>query len=63
MSGKTFDDTALEFMKIYFTCNPEKLPKEADKAFVEMQKIFSSYKEKLIEKGIKKNTDFFSDKF
>ena len=63
MAGKTFDDTALEFMKIYFTCNPEKLPKDPEKAFAEMQKIFGSYEEKLIEKGIKKNTDFFSDKF
>ena len=63
MAGKSFDDTALEFMKIYFSCHPQKLPEDSAKAFSEMQKVFGSYKEKLIEKGIKRNTDFFKDKF
>ena len=64
MSGnKTFNETALEFMRIYFSCHPKKLPEDPEKAFKEMNRIFGSYKEKLIEKGIKRNTDFFKDKF
>lgn len=63
MSSKTFNEIALEFMKIYYSCHPGKLPEDKEKAFREMMELHSSYKNKLIEKGIKKNEDFFSDKF
>lgn len=62
-SSKTFNETALEFMRIYYMCHPDKLPADKEKAFQEMLNLHGNYKEKLIEKGIKKNTDFFSDKF
>lgn len=63
MSSKTFSETALEFMKIYYSCHPDKLPEDVEKAFKEMMKVHSNYKNKLIESGMKKNEDFFSDKF
>lgn len=50
-------------MKIYYACHPEKLPADTEKAFQEMVKLHGDYKKKLIDKGIKKNEDFFSDKF
>ena len=62
-NNKTFNETALEFLKIYSDCHPDKLPADQEQAFQEMLKLHSSYKEKLIEKGIKRNQDFFSDKF
>lgn len=63
MSSKTFSETALEFMKIYYACHPGKLPEDTEKAFNEMQKLYSNYKNKLIERGMKRNEDFFQDKF
>lgn len=63
MSNKTFNDTALEFLKVYYSCHPDKLPKEEEKAFKEMSRVFGLFKNKLIDQGFKKNEDFFSDKF
>ena len=60
---KTFNEMAVEFMRIYYSCHPDQLPKDKEKAFQEMNSLHASFKHKLIEKGIKKNTDFFSDKF
>ncbi len=62
-SNKTFNDTALEFMRIYFSCHPKRLPEDPEAAFKEMNRIFTNYKEKLIDKGIDKNKKFFEDMF
>ncbi len=63
MSGKTFNETAMEMLKIYFSCHPNRLPEDADKAFKEMSRLYSDFKGKLIDQGMKRNEDFFSDKF
>ncbi len=63
MSQKTFNETAMEFVKIYYSCHPTQLPEDKEKAFREMLQLHANFKEKLIEQGIKKNNDFFSDKF
>ena len=63
MSSKTFNETAMEFVKIYYSCHPGQLPQDKDKAFSDMQKLHGKFKEKLIEGGIRKNEDFFSDRF
>lgn len=54
---------ALEFVKIYFSCHPDKLPDDKEKAFKEMSGLHGNYKEKLINKAQRKSEDFFSDKF
>lgn len=54
---------AMEFMKIYYACHPEQLPQDKEKAFKEMLQLHGRYKEHLIEQGIRRNEDFFSDKF
>lgn len=63
MSNKTFNETALEFVKIYYACHPGELPKDKEKAFTELMRMHAQFKEKLIEKGLRRNEDFFSDKF
>ncbi|HQU73907.1 MAG: hypothetical protein KDI06_22985 [Calditrichaeota bacterium] len=63
MSSKSFNEVALEFLKIYYTCHPQELPKDRDKAFKEMMQLHSKIKNELIEKDIKKNKDFFRDQF
>lgn len=63
MSSKTFSETAMEFVKIYYACHPGKLPEDTEKAFNDMMKLHSAYKSKLVDRGIKQNKDFFSDKF
>ncbi|MEL6822371.1 MAG: hypothetical protein AAFP70_11460 [Calditrichota bacterium] len=63
MSSKTFNETALEFMKIYYSCHPGELPQDKEKAFKEMMQLHAKFKERLIEQGIKKNNDFFKDQF
>ncbi|HFB68395.1 MAG TPA: hypothetical protein ENJ66_05490 [Calditrichae bacterium] len=60
--AKDFNDIALEFVKIYFQCHPDKLPEDKDKAFQEMSSLHGKYKNKLIEKAHRKSEDFFSDK-
>ena len=35
MSNKTFNETALEMVKIYYSCHPNKLPEDTEKAFQE----------------------------
>ncbi|RMG23328.1 MAG: hypothetical protein D6732_24885 [Methanobacteriota archaeon] len=62
MSSKTFNELAMEFVKIYYSCHPDKLPEDKEKAFKEMVALHSKFKTKLIDQGIKKNEDFFSDK-
>ena len=62
MSSKTFNELAMEFVKIYYSCHPDKLPADIDKALQDMMQLHSKYKNKLIDQGIRKNEDFFSDK-
>ena len=63
MANATFNETALEFLRIYYACHPGKLPEDEEKAFKEMSRMFGVFKKKLIDRGFKKNEDFFSDKF
>ena len=58
-----FKELALEFVKLYFTCHPDQLPVDKEKAFQEMNKLHGKYKGHLIDKATKKSEDFFSDKF
>ena len=63
MSSKSYNETAMEMVKLYFTCHPERLPEDKDKAFQEMAKMLAEFKNKLIDQGIRKNEDFFKDQF
>jgi hypothetical protein len=56
-------EVALEFVKIYYSCHPDKLPDDKEKAYTEMSKLHGQYKEKLIKSAQKKSEDFFSDRF
>jgi hypothetical protein len=56
-------EIALEYVKIYFSCYPNKLPEDKDKAYQEMSTLYTKYRNKLIESAHKKSEDFFSDKF
>ncbi|GAB4336320.1 MAG: hypothetical protein Kow0037_17420 [Calditrichia bacterium] len=58
-----FKEVALEFVKIYYSCHPDKLPTDEDKAFEAMNKLHGKYKNKIIDKATRKSEDFFSDKF
>ena len=58
-----FKEIALEFVKIYYTCHPDKLPDDKEKAFQEMNSLNIKYRNQLIDKATKKSEDFFSDKF
>lgn len=58
-----FKEVALEFVKIYFACHPDKLPDDQEKAFQAMNNLHGKYKSHLIDKATKKSQDFFSDKF
>jgi curved DNA-binding protein CbpA len=58
-----FKELALEFVKLYFSCHPDQLPTDKEKAFQEMNKLHGKYKSHLIDKATKKSEDFFSDKF
>jgi hypothetical protein len=60
--GMDFNQIAMEYVKIYFQCHPEELPKEPEEAFQKMQQMHGKFKHHLIEKQTKKNQDFFSDK-
>lgn len=58
-----FNELALEFVRLYFSCHPDQLPQDKEKAFQEMNKLHGKYKSHLIDKATKKSEDFFSDKF
>jgi hypothetical protein len=58
-----FNELALEFVKIYYSCHPQKLPDDKEKAFQEINSLHGKYKSNLISKATKKSEDFFSDKF
>ncbi len=57
-----FNEIALEFVKIYYSCHPDKLPEDKDKAFQEINQLHGKFKSKLIDKAHRKSEDFFSDK-
>jgi hypothetical protein len=57
-----FNELALEFVKIYFSAHPAKLPEDVEKAFQEINQVHGKYKSHLITKATKKSEDFFSDK-
>jgi len=56
------NDLALEFVRIYYTSHPDKLPEDREKAFQEMNSMHGKYKSHLIATATKKSQDFFSDK-
>lgn len=56
------NELALEFVRIYFTSHPAKLPEDKEKAFQELSSLHGKYKARLIDKATKKSEDFFSDK-
>jgi hypothetical protein len=58
-----FNELALEYVRLYFSCHPDQLPPDKEKAFQEMNKLHGKYKSHLIDKATKKSEDFFSDKF
>ena len=51
-----------EYMKIYFTCHPEELPKDPQKAFDLMRKLHNKYKNIFID-DFKSKSGKFVDKF
>ena len=56
------NDLALEFVRIYYTSHPGKLPEDKEKAYQEMSSLHGKYKSHLIATATKKSQDFFSDK-
>jgi len=57
-----FKELALEFVKIYFSAHPDKVPEDVEKAFQEINRVHGNYKSHLIKTATKKSEDFFSDK-
>jgi len=57
-----FKEIAMEYVKVYYSCYPGKLPEDPDKAYQEMSKLYNKFKNKLIESAHRKSEDFFSDK-
>lgn len=56
------NELALEFVRIYFNCHPDKMPEDKEKAFKELSTLHGKFKSNLIDKATKKSEDFFSDK-
>jgi len=51
-----------EYIRIYFTCHPEELPKDPEKAFQLMSQLHKKYKNIFIDDFKTKSTKFV-DKF
>lgn len=51
-----------EYLKIYFTCHPEELPKDPEKAFELMGQLHKKYKSRFID-DFKAKSGKFVDKF
>ena len=51
-----------EYLKIYFTCHPEELPKDPQKAFELMGKLHKKYKNTFID-DFKSKSSKFVEKF
>jgi hypothetical protein len=56
------DIMVTEYLKIYFTCHPDELPKDPQKAFDLMGKLHKKYKNIFIDDFKTKSTKFV-DKF
>ncbi len=57
-----FNELALEFVKIYYSCHAQNLPEDKEKAFREINSLHGKYKSHLIDSATRKSEDFFSDK-
>ncbi len=57
-----FNELALEYVKIYYSCHPGNLPADKDKAFEELNTLHGKFKNQIIDKATKKSEDFFKDK-
>jgi len=56
------DLMTVEYLKIYFSTHPEKVPDDADKAFELFQKLHKKYKGKFLS-DMKQRSEKFVDKF
>ena len=56
------DMVVVEFLKIYFNCHPEELPKDPQKAFEMMTNLHKKYKGIFID-DFKSRSGKFVDKF
>lgn len=56
------DLIVVEYLKIYFTSHPEKVPEDTDKAFEFFQKLHKKYKYKFLA-DYKQKSEKFVDKF
>ena len=53
---------AVEFLKIYFSSHPDKIPEDADKAFELMTNLHKKYKNKVIG-DLKNKSERFVDNY
>ncbi len=51
-----------EYLKIYFSCHPEELPKDPEKAFELLGKLHKKYKKRFLD-DFKAKSGKFVDKF
>ncbi len=56
------DSLVIEYIKIYFNCYPDELPKDPEKAMQKIQEFHKKYKNKLIDE-FKTKSGKFVDKF
>lgn len=56
------DLISIEYVKIYFSCHPDELPKDSMKALEKIQGIHKKYKNKIID-DFKTKSDKYVDKF
>ena len=56
------DLMTVEYLKIYFSSHPEKVPDDADKAFELFHKLHKKYKSKFLS-DMKQRSEKFVDKF
>jgi len=56
------DALAVEFLKIYYSCYPEKLSENPEKAFEEISQLHKKFKGKVIG-DLKKKSERFVDNY
>jgi hypothetical protein len=56
------DSIVVEYLKIYFSSHPERVPEDTDKAFEMFQKLHKKYKTKFIT-DFKQKSEKFVDRF
>jgi hypothetical protein len=56
------DALAVEFIKIYFSCHPNKLPKDQEQAFEEILSLHKKFKNRVIG-DLKKKSERFVDNY